>query len=202
VYAHLSLDLVDVCLHLQLWLSTTDPARHTASLFERRRLVDVDNMPVPSDRFRAARSQISRGYPRIIEAYGYVVGAAGLSGAPELPPEGAELRCVRLFEAFCSITDMAIALLRAKLEAYQIALKLGVAGDSRCTSSASPARYRTGVSDTPDAAEPARPIWRPRNRSRHPKIWLIGGEQICEVERFIRRLLGGCLYLVRRENEL
>jgi hypothetical protein len=36
-----------------------------------------------------------------------------------------------------------------------------------------------------------------------PKIWFIGGEQICDVvKRFIRRLFGFCLYLVRRENEL
>jgi hypothetical protein len=136
VYAHLSLDLLDVvCLHLQLWLSTTDPARHMANMFKGGRLVDVDTMPMPSDRLNAARSQISRSYPRIIEAYSYVGGAAGLSGAPELPPENPELRCVRLFEAFCSITDVAIALLRAKLEAYQIVLKLGVVGDSRANQS-------------------------------------------------------------------
>ena len=35
------------------------------------------------------------------------------------------------------------------------------------------------------------------------KTWFIGGEQICDVvKRFIRRLFGFCLYLVRRENEL
>jgi hypothetical protein len=35
-----------------------------------------------------------------------------------------------------------------------------------------------------------------------PKIWFMGGEQICDVvKRFIRRLFGFCLYLVRRENE-
>jgi hypothetical protein len=36
-----------------------------------------------------------------------------------------------------------------------------------------------------------------------PKFWFKGGEQICDVvKRFIRRLFGFCLYLVRRENEL
>jgi hypothetical protein len=36
-----------------------------------------------------------------------------------------------------------------------------------------------------------------------PKIWFEVREQICDVvKRFLRRPLGGCLYLVRRENEL
>lgn len=123
-YADLCLQQVDVCLHLQLWLDASDAAAHAADMFVGRRLVNVNDKP--RHVLDNAHWKVSQSFAPFGASYAAVAGYAELKGAVRPQRERAANEFARLFEHFCSITDIAIGLLRIRLEAFQRAQRLGL----------------------------------------------------------------------------
>lgn len=126
----LGLDMVDLCVHLQRLTDVAAapvPPLFAESMSGLYRMFCGRSLVDPFERFAAqahdAAINIDRAYPGFGRNYAHIAGYRDMPGAIPPPSVHFEDRCTDLFERFCRVSDVAVALLREQVQAREAAIK-------------------------------------------------------------------------------